>query len=102
MRDTSTVDPNQGLPGQGSNSTTREGCPGLVGGKWVFSHPENLFYSTVAGVYLLDAQLPVIHEEPTDADQGVDYSADIHGHFARREDHMHCALGALDSLPGAR
>lgn len=67
----------------------------------MFSHPENIFYSTLVGIHFLDAQLPVIHEEPADAVQGADYFADIHGHFARREDHMHCALGALDSLPGA-
>lgn len=68
----------------------------------MFFHPENLFYSILAGVYLLDAQFPIIHEEPTDADQGADYSADVHGHVAGREDHVHRALGALDALPRAR
>lgn len=59
------------------------------------------FDSILARVHLLDAQLPVIHEEPPDADQGADYSSDIHGHVARREDHVHRALSALDALPGA-
>lgn len=84
-----------------SPSQPREGCPGLVGGNRVFSHPEHLFYSTPARVHVLDAQLPVVHAEPPDAGQGADYSADLHGHFAGCEDHVHRALSALDSLPRA-
>lgn len=89
---------------QGRGPTQLPGMPRF--GWWelgVFSPRKCLLLcSALVGVHLLDAQLPVIHEEPTDADQGADYSADIHGHFARCEDHMHCALGAVDSLPGAR